>query len=164
MDFLWTPWRYQYIRQAHAGKQPECIFCDAAARTDDDVTMIVHRGSSCFVILNLYPYTSGHVMIVPYAHVAELTRCAGATLSEMMQLSQKIESILHNLYEPDGMNFGMNLGRAAGAGVTGHLHLHALPRWVGDANFMTVTAETRVHPETLATTYKRFKEAFATIQ
>jgi ATP adenylyltransferase len=164
MDFLWTPWRYQYIRQTHAGKQPECVFCDAAARTDDDVTLIAHRGPSCFVILNLYPYTSGHVMIVPYAHVAELSLCDGATLSEMMQLSQKIESILHNLYKPDGMNFGMNLGRAAGAGVTGHLHLHALPRWVGDANFMTVTAETRVHPETLATTYKRFKEAFATIQ
>jgi ATP adenylyltransferase len=164
MDFLWTPWRYQYIAQAIAGKQLECIFCDAAARTDDDVTLIVHRGASCFVILNLYPYTSGHVMIVPYAHVAELSMCDAATLSEMMQLSQKIESILHNLYKPDGMNFGMNLGRAAGAGVTGHLHLHALPRWVGDANFMTVTAETRVHPETLATTYKRFKEAFATLQ
>jgi ATP adenylyltransferase len=160
MDFLWTPWRYQYIAEAHAGKQPECIFCDAAARTDDDVTLIVHRGVYCFVILNLYPYTSGHVMIVPYAHVAELSLCDASTLSEMMQLSQQIESILHNLYKPDGMNFGMNLGRAAGAGVTGHLHLHALPRWVGDANFMTVTAETRVHPETLATTYRRFKEAF----
>jgi ATP adenylyltransferase len=161
MDFLWTPWRYQYIAQTIAGKQSECIFCDAAARTDDDVTLIVHRGSHCFVILNLYPYTSGHVMIVPYAHVAELSLCDAATLSEMMQLSQKVEGILHRLYKPDGMNLGMNLGRAAGAGVTGHLHLHALPRWVGDANFMTVTAETRIHAETLATTYKRFREAFA---
>jgi len=161
MDFLWTPWRYQYIAQTIAGKQPECIFCDAVARSDDEVTQIVHRGASCFVILNLYPYTSGHVMIVPYAHVAELALCDAATLGEMMQLAQKVEKILHMLYKPDGMNYGMNLGRAAGAGVTGHLHLHALPRWVGDANFMTVTAETRVHPETLATTYQRFKEAFA---
>jgi ATP adenylyltransferase len=161
MDFLWTPWRYQYIAKAIAGKQPECIFCDAAARTDDEVTLIVHRGASCFVILNLYPYTSGHVMIVPYAHVAELSLCDAAALNEMMQLAQRVEKILHKLYKPDGMNYGMNLGRAAGAGVTGHLHLHALPRWVGDANFMTVTAETRVHPESLATAYKRFKEAFA---
>jgi ATP adenylyltransferase len=100
-------------------------------------------------------------MIVPYAHVAELALCDSATLNEMIKLAQRVEKILHALYKPDGMNYGMNLGRAAGAGVTGHLHLHALPRWVGDANFMTVTAETRVHPETLATTYKRFKEAFA---
>ena len=161
MDFLWTPWRYQYIAKAIADKQPECIFCDAAARTDDEVTLIVHRGASCFVILNLYPYTSGHVMIVPYAHVAELSLCDAAALNEMMQLAQRVERILHKLYKPDGMNYGMNLGRAAGAGVTGHLHLHALPRWVGDANFMTVTAETRVHPESLATAYKRFKAAFA---
>jgi len=91
MDFMWTPWRYQYIAEAIAGKQPECIFCDAAARTNDDVTLIVHRGASCFVILNLYPYTSGHVMIVPYAHVAELALCDAATLNEMMQLAQRIE-------------------------------------------------------------------------
>ena len=161
MDFLWTPWRYRYIAQAIAGKQPECIFCDAAARTDDDVTMIVHRGSSCFVILNLYPYTSGHVMIVPYAHVAELSLCDAATLAELMQLSQKVESTLHSLYKPDGMNFGMNLGRAAGAGVAGHLHLHALPRWFGDSNFMTVTAETRVHPEELSVTYSRLRQALS---
>jgi ATP adenylyltransferase len=161
MDFLWTPWRYQYIAKANSGKQPECIFCDAVARHDDDQTLIVHRGASCFVILNLYPYTSGHVMIVPYAHVAELSLCDPAALSELMQLSQRVEVILHTLYKPDGMNYGMNLGRAAGAGVTGHLHLHALPRWIGDANFMTVTGETRVHPESLDTTYRRFREAFA---
>lgn len=164
MDYLWTPWRYQYIAQAIAGKHPECIFCEVLARNDDEVTLIVHRGGHCFVILNLYPYTSGHSMIVPYAHVAELSLCDAATLAEMMQLSQTIESILHSLYKPDGMNFGMNLGRAAGAGVTGHLHLHALPRWIGDANFMSVTAETRVHPESLATTYKRFREAFASLK
>jgi ATP adenylyltransferase len=161
MDYLWTPWRYQYMKEAASGVQPDCIFCDAIARKDDSETLVVHRGAKSFIILNRYPYTSGHVMIVPYAHVAELSLCDAATLGEMMQLAQRIEKTLHKLYKPDGMNYGMNLGRAAGAGVTGHLHLHALPRWVGDANFMTVTAETRVHPESLATTYKRFKEGFA---
>ena len=161
MDYLWTPWRYQYMAQAATGQQPECIFCDAVKRNQDAETLIVHRAKKSFVILNRYPYTSGHVMIVPYAHVAELALCDADTLNEMMQLAQRVEKILHKLYKPDGMNYGMNLGRAAGAGVTGHLHLHALPRWVGDANFMTVTAETRVHPESLATTYKRFQEAFA---
>ena len=130
MDYLWTPWRYQYIAQVHAGKQPECIFCDAAERTDDQVTLVAYRGTSCFVILNRYPYTSGHVMVVPYAHVAELHLCRPATLAEMMHLAQRIETVLRDLYKPDGMNLGMNLGRAAGAGVVGHLHLHALPRWV----------------------------------
>jgi ATP adenylyltransferase len=161
MDFLWTPWRYQYIVQAVTGKQSECIFCAAAARKDDDVTLIAHRGAHCFVILNLYPYTTGHVMIVPYAHVAELSLCDAATTQEMMQLAQRCETIFKQLYKPDGMNFGMNLGRAAGAGVTGHLHLHALPRWMGDANFMTVTAETRVHAEELRVTYNRIRQAFS---
>ena len=100
---------------------------------------------------------------VPNAHVAKLSLCDAATLGETMQLAQKIESILQILYKPDGMNYGINLGRAAGAGVTGHLHMHALPRWIGDANFMTVTAETRLHAETIPTTYKRFREAFAAL-
>jgi ATP adenylyltransferase len=161
MDYLWTPWRYQYIAQAISGKQPACIFCDAVAQQDDEVTLIVHRGKSSFVILNRFPYTSGHVMVVPYAHVAELALCDSAALSEMMQLAQRVETAFRSEYKPDGMNFGMNLGRAAGAGVTGHLHLHALPRWIGDTNFMTVTAETRVHPEELSTTYARLKKALA---
>jgi len=161
MDYLWTPWRYQYISQAISGKQPECIFCDAAARNDDDVTLVVRRGTSCFVILNRYPYTSGHVMVVPYAHVAELALCEPAALNEMMQFAQRVEAAFKELYKPDGMNFGMNLGRAAGAGIAGHLHLHGLPRWIGDTNFMTVTGETRVHPEELSTTYARLKKALA---
>jgi ATP adenylyltransferase len=161
MDYLWTPWRYQYISQAIAGRQPDCIFCDAAARSDDEVTLVVHRGVSCFAILNRYPYTSGHLMIVPYAHVAELSLCEAATLTEMMRLAQRLEAALKALYKPDGMNFGMNLGRAAGAGITGHLHLHGLPRWFGDTNFMTVTGETRVHPEELSVTYERVKKALA---
>jgi ATP adenylyltransferase len=161
MDYIWTPWRYQYMRQVTSGKQPECIFCDAASRKDDAETLIVHRGAKTFVILNRFPYTSGHVMIVPYAHVAELNLCDVESLSEMMQLAQRVESVLHANYKPDGMNLGMNLGRAAGAGVVGHLHLHALPRWIGDSNFMTVTGETRVHPEDLKTTYERLSKALA---
>ncbi len=161
MDYLWTPWRYQYITQAISGKQSDCIFCDAVARNDDEVTLIVHRGKNAFVILNRFPYTSGHVMVVPYAHVAELSLCDAATLSEMMQLAQRVEAAFRSEYKPDGMNFGMNLGRAAGAGVAGHLHLHGLPRWIGDTNFMTVTAETRLHPEDLSTTYIRLKKALA---
>ncbi|MCU1316124.1 MAG: histidine triad protein [Candidatus Acidoferrum typicum] len=161
MDYIWTPWRYQYMAQVLAGKQPECIFCDAVARKDDVETLIVHRGRKSFVILNRFPYTSGHVMIVPYAHVAELNLCDAETLGEIMQLAQRVETALLANYKPDGMNLGMNLGRAAGAGVVGHLHLHVLPRWIGDSNFMTVTGETRVHPEDLKTTYERLSKALA---
>jgi len=159
MDYIWTPWRYQYMKEAASGNQPECIFCDAAARKNDAETLIVHRAQKTFVILNRFPYTSGHVMIVPYAHVAELNLCEVGTLNEMMRLTQRVETALRANYQPDGMNLGMNLGRAAGAGVVGHLHLHVLPRWIGDSNFMTVTGETRVHPEDLQTTYGRLSKA-----
>jgi ATP adenylyltransferase len=159
MDYIWTPWRYQYMKDAASGNQPECIFCDALARKNDAETLIVHRGKKAFIILNRFPYTSGHVMIVPYAHVAELNLCDAATLDEMMRLTQRVETALRANYQPDGMNLGMNLGRAAGAGVVGHLHLHMLPRWIGDSNFMTVTGETRVHPEDLKTTYERLSKA-----
>jgi len=161
MDYIWTPWRYQYMAQVLAGKQPECIFCDAVARNNDPETLIVHRGKKSFVILNRFPYTSGHAMIVPYAHVAKLNLCDAETLGEIMQLAQRTETALFAIYKPDGMNLGMNLGRAAGAGVVGHLHLHVLPRWIGDSNFMTVTGETRVHPEDLKTTYERLSKALA---
>ena len=159
MDYLWTPWRYQYMAEAAAGQQPECIFCDALKRNEDARTLIVHRAKKSFVILNRFPYTSGHVLIVPYAHVAELQLCEPGTLAEMMELAQRVEKIFGANYKPDGMNLGMNLGRAAGAGVAGHLHLHMLPRWIGDSNFMTVTGETRVHPEELKTTYDRLSKA-----
>jgi len=159
MDYLWTPWRYQYMAEVGAGKQPECIFCDALERHKDEETLIVYRGKKAFIILNRFPYTSGHVMVVPYAHVAELHLCEPGALPEMMELAQRVEGAFLREYKPDGMNLGMNLGRAAGAGVTGHLHLHVLPRWIGDSNFMTVTGETRVHPEELRTTYERLKKA-----
>jgi ATP adenylyltransferase len=159
MDYLWTPWRYQYMAEVTSGKQPDCIFCDALAENRDEETLIVSRGKKMFVILNRYPYTSGHVMVVPYAHVAELNFCEPDSLLEMMELAQRVETAFRANYKPDGMNLGMNLGRAAGAGVAGHLHLHLLPRWVGDSNFMTVTGETRVHPEELKTTYAKLRKA-----
>lgn len=159
MDYLWTPWRHQYMVQVTGGKQPDCIFCDAASRTDDENTLVVYRGNTVFIILNRFPYTSGHAMIVPYAHVAELHLAAPEALAEMMQLAQRVETIYKNNYKNDGMNLGMNLGRAAGAGVAGHIHLHILPRWFGDSNFMSVTAETRLHPEELPTTYKTLLHA-----
>ena len=161
MDYLWTPWRYQYMAQVTGGKQPDCVFCDAVARNNDDETLIAYRGAKTFVILNRFPYTSGHVMIVPYAHVAELNLCEPAALAEMMHLAQLVEKVFATNYKPDGVNLGMNLGKAAGAGVAGHLHLHVLPRWFGDSNFMTVTVEPRVHPAELHVTYDRLRKALA---
>jgi ATP adenylyltransferase len=157
MDYLWTPWRYRYI--ADAAKDTGCIFCAAVAANDDAKTQIVLRGAKSFVILNRYPYTTGHVMIVPYAHVADLAAADSDMLAEMMRVAQRVQKALHDTYHPEGFNLGMNLGRAAGAGVTGHLHLHVLPRWSGDANFMTVVGETRVEPEDLATTYEKLRKA-----
>lgn len=159
MDFLWTPWRYRYL--AEPGNEDRCIFCDALALKDDAKSQIVFRGKLSFIILNRFPYTSGHVMIVPYEHVSELSRCDSEALSEIMRLTQKLETALSGIYHPHGFNLGMNLGRAAGAGVTGHLHMHMLPRWIGDANFMTTVAETRMEPEELSTTYEKLKRALA---
>jgi len=157
MDYIWTPWRYRYV--ADTSKDSRCIFCDALDAGDDARAMIILRGAKNFVILNKYPYTSGHVMVVPYAHVANLSDAEPETLAEMMQMAQRIERGLGNTYHPQGYNLGMNLGRAAGAGVTGHLHLHVLPRWAGDANFMTVVGETRVEPEELSITFQRLRKA-----
>jgi ATP adenylyltransferase len=158
MDYLWTPWRYQYIA---AAKDNGCIFCAAAKSKDDAQSQIILRGQRNFIILNRYPYTSGHVMVVPYAHIPDLTGSEPETLAEMMALAQRSQTALATVYRPDGFNLGMNIGRAAGAGVAGHIHMHVLPRWSGDANFMTTVAETRVEPEDLAVTYDKLKRAFA---
>lgn len=157
MDYLFTPWRYAYITQAE--KTSECLFCTQLKKSDDDA-LIVHRGQHCFVILNAFPYTAGHLMIAPYAHLDQLQKLSTPAAQEMMALLQKLEGILRDLYKPDGLNLGMNLGKAAGAGVVGHIHMHILPRWIADANFMSVICETRVVPETLEVTYKRIKEKF----
>ncbi len=158
MDYLWTPWRYRYMAEA-AGKQSGCIFCSALEKNDDAETLIVFRGAKNFIILNRYPYTSGHVMIVSYAHVPDLQSCDPETLAEMMLLAQRAEGALVAAYKPDGFNLGMNLGRSAGAGVAGHVHLHVVPRWIGDTNFMTAVGETRVEPEDLRTTYEKLRKA-----
>lgn len=157
MDYLWTPWRYAYV--ASAEKSSGCVFCNAVNAGNDEGARIVYRGKNCFVILNTYPYTPGHVMIVPYAHLDELQKLPPEAANEMMALSQRMESVLRQLYTPDGVNLGMNIGKAAGAGIAGHIHMHVLPRWVADANFLSVVGETRVLPETLDQTWKRMTEA-----
>jgi ATP adenylyltransferase len=157
MDYLWTPWRYAYVSTAE--KATGCVFCDAVNAGDDEKVGIVHRGQHCFIILNTYPYTPGHVMIVPYAHMDELRKLPPEAAHEMMELSQRVESVLRDLYHPDGINLGMNIGKAAGAGIAGHIHMHVLPRWVADANFLSVVAETRVLPETLEETWRRMRVA-----
>ncbi len=158
MEHLFTPWRYQYITSAD--QATGCLFCELLASHDDAAAHIVYRGELCFVVLNAFPYTSGHVMIAPYQHLAELAQLPRAAADEMMALTQRLETVLRALYRPDGINLGMNLGKAAGAGVAGHLHMHVLPRWVADANFMTTVGETRLLPEALETTYRRMKEVF----
>jgi ATP adenylyltransferase len=157
MDYLWTPWRYAYVSTAE--KATGCVFCNAVAANDDEKARIVHRAQHCFVILNTYPYTPGHVMVVPYAHLDELRKLTPEAAHEMIELSQRMESVLRELYSPDGINLGMNIGKAAGAGIAGHIHMHVLPRWVADANFLSVVGETRVLPETLEQTWKRMSEA-----
>lgn len=159
MDYLWTPWRYAYITAAaKTDKNEACILCELP-KLGDEEARIVHRGRHCYIVLNTFPYTSGHVMVVPFAHLDELQKLPEPAASEMMALCQKMESVLRKVYSPDGINIGMNIGRAAGAGVTGHVHMHVLPRWVGDTNFMTVTAESRVLPEALEMTYERIRSA-----
>jgi ATP adenylyltransferase len=158
MDYLWTPWRYQYITTAD--KAVDCVFCEALKTTDDEARIVL-RAEHCFVILNTFPYTSGHVMVVPYAHLDQLQKLPSRAAAEMMSLSQRLEGVLRDLYHPDGLNLGMNIGKAAGAGVAGHIHMHVLPRWIADANFMTVTGETRVLPESLEITWQRIREKLA---
>lgn len=161
MDYLWTPWRYCYVTTADtSGDGQGCIFCGLLRAGNDEKALIVHRAKYNFVILNAYPYTSGHSMIVPYDHLDRLYKLPQPAAMEMMALAQQLESAFMELYHPDGANVGMNVGKAAGAGIAGHIHMHALPRWIADANFMTVIGETRVLPESLETTYRRLKAKF----
>jgi len=158
VDYLWTPWRYAYVSTAE--ETIGCVFCHLQSMTDDEKALIVHRGQHNFIVLNAFPYTSGHAMVVPYQHLDRLTKLPAETLTEMTELGQRLEGILFEVYRPDGVNVGMNIGRAAGAGVAGHVHMHVLPRWVADANFMSVVGETRVLPEVLSETYARLKQRF----
>jgi ATP adenylyltransferase len=186
MDHLWTPWRYAYVTSAETTVRPGvppslsawpgdlgCVFCNLIASIDYGIAHgipaeqaeaaggLILRGNHCFICLNAYPYTSGHVMVMPYAHLDRLAILPTETAHELIDLARRTEQVLERLYKPHGFNFGINVGKAGGAGVAGHLHLHALPRWAGDTNFMTTIGETRVLPEDLEITWKRMRDAFA---
>jgi ATP adenylyltransferase len=158
MDHLWSPWRYRFIENTRPDNV--CVFCLAPQASRDADNLILHRARHHFVILNLYPYTTGHLMVVPYRHIARLGDSSPDALAEMMELASRAEAVLSGAYRPDGFNIGMNLGKAAGAGIAGHIHLHVLPRWAGDANFVSVVGETRVMPETLADTYEKLRRGW----
>ena len=153
---LWAPWRLQYIR---GEKSDECIFC-AKPALDDESALIVRRGKRCFVMLNAFPYASGHVMVAPYDHTADLAELDEGTSLELVTLTQDSLRAIRAAYNPEGFNVGANLGTVAGAGVADHVHIHVVPRWEGDTNFMSVIGEVRVLPETLEDTHRNLKEAF----
>jgi ATP adenylyltransferase len=157
LERLWAPWRLEYIS---GEKSDECIFC-AKPELDDDSALIVHRGERCFVMLNAFPYASGHVMVAPYEHTADLAGLEEAASLELMSLTQDSLRAIRATYRPDGFNVGANLGTVAGAGVADHVHMHVVPRWEGDTNFMPVLSEVRVLPESLQDTHRKLKEAFA---
>ena len=158
MDRLWTPWRYAYVSKA----QPfdGCVFCEKAKPGADEENLVVFRAERSYVLLNLYPYNNGHIMVAPYEHVATLEGADEETALEMMRLTRRAESVLRRVYRPKGVNLGMNIGECAGAGVAGHIHMHVLPRWPGDVSFMTSIGETRVVPEDLETTWRTLRQAF----
>jgi ATP adenylyltransferase len=162
MDHLWSPWRFNYVTKASSGSA--CIFCEKLSQGHDPENFIVHRARRNCVLLNIYPYTTGHLMIAPYEHVATLEETPEETLAEMMLLTRQASAHLRAIYKPQGLNLGMNVGECAGAGVAGHIHMHVLPRWVGDTSFMTTTGETRVLPEDLHVTYEKLAKAFAGIK
>jgi ATP adenylyltransferase len=155
---LWAPWRLGYIK---GEKEPGCIFCTRLARSTDQEDYILQRGERAFVILNAYPYTNGHLMIVPFDHVPDLEALADATLAEMNQLLKRSISALRQAFGPQGFNIGWNIGRCAGAGVEEHVHEHVVPRWNGDTNFMPVLADVTVIPDTLADTWRTLKPYFS---
>ncbi|MFQ3609920.1 MAG: HIT domain-containing protein [Fimbriimonadales bacterium] len=155
---LWAPWRMQYVSTANQPSEG-CIFCTKPAEPRDAENLIVARSSLCFAILNLYPYTSGHLMVVPYRHTSDFASLSPDESLDLFQLAQHCVRALEHTYRPDGFNIGFNLGRSAGAGIEGHLHMHIVPRWHGDTNYMTTIGEVRVLPETLEQTYERLKHA-----
>ena len=159
MDYLWSPWRYRYLIEPTRNR--DCIFCTIGAHPEhDEEQLVVFRGIANFVVLNRFPYTSGHLMVVPYLHSPDLAGIEPETASELMALTRAAEQHLRSIYKPDGLNLGMNIGESAGAGIAGHIHMHVLPRWSGDANFMTTVAETRILPEELNVTWQRLRKAF----
>jgi ATP adenylyltransferase len=164
LDRLWSPWRYDYINSG--GKKdsetPACVFCALIADAPelDQKNYVLHRAAHNFIVLNIFPYISGHLLVVPYTHLADLDAAPKEVTDELMDLTKRCQTALRETYSPQGFNLGMNFGRAAGAGVADHFHLHIMPRWIGDTNFMTTVGETRVHPEDLDTTYRKLHEKF----
>jgi len=158
MQRLWASWRLAYVTKAD-DPQDGCVFCDAPASRDVE-PLVLFRGSTCFVILNLFPYNNGHVLIVPHRHTATLASLSRDELMELAVLTQRTETAIQEAYQPQGLNVGLNLGRPAGAGIADHLHVHAVPRWAGDTNFMTVVGEVRVLPETLEQTAERLRPIY----
>jgi ATP adenylyltransferase len=158
MNYLWSPWRMDYIM--NHDKDAECIFCLALQQDDGAGNLVVARCKETFLILNRYPYTSGHLMIVPYAHCAALEDLPSSARGEMIDLAAQAMQVLRILYAPDGFNLGMNVGEAAGAGIASHIHIHVVPRWIGDTNFMSSVAQTRVLPESLENSYRRIRQGW----
>ncbi len=160
MDFLWSPWRSHYV--ASTKKPSGCVFCHIAQSSpeSDPASFVLWRGRFNFIILNLFPYTTAHLMIVPFEHIADLSSLEKSASDEMMDLAKRVQRAMMEEYHPNGFNLGMNQGSAAGAGIAGHLHLHLLPRWNGDANFMTTIGETRVLPESLEDTFRKLAKHF----
>jgi ATP adenylyltransferase len=158
MNYIWTPWRMKYIQDNRA--EQGCVFCLAAAREDGLDNLVFYRGEGVFMILNRYPYTSGHLMCVPFMHSDRLGDLAPEVRREMMDLVTKAVAVLETVYHPEGFNLGMNLGDVAGAGIAEHVHMHIVPRWGGDTSFISTVGETRVLPESLADTYQRVKDAW----
>jgi ATP adenylyltransferase len=162
LDTLWSPWRYEYIASGETSSNPAgCVFCRIFADPEhDEGNFVLHRAIHNFVVLNIYPYISGHLMIIPNDHIGDLDRAPKETTDEMMDLAKLSQTALRQAYNPSGYNLGMNLGAASGAGIVDHIHVHVMPRWVGDTNFMTTVAGTRVIPEDLKTTYNKLKGLF----
>lgn len=157
-EVLFAPWRYEYLVSE---KSKTCVFCDAAASRSDEGSLVVYRGRTVFVLLNRYPYATGHLMVAPYGHDAWMSQSSGETLDELIRTIARAERILVETYRTDGLNVGVNFGSAAGAGITDHYHVHVVPRWKGDTNFMTVTGDVRIVPEDLLETRRRLEPLFA---
>jgi ATP adenylyltransferase len=162
LDRLWSPWRARYVASGVDSGADECVFCEIGRTPEhDSKNYVVHRSLHCYAVLNLYPYVTGHLLVVPYQHIADLASTPKPITDELMDLTKRSQEALRSAYAPPGFNLGMNLGAAAGAGIANHLHMHILPRWSGDTNFMTTVANARVIPEGLDQTYARLLETFS---
>jgi ATP adenylyltransferase len=162
MERLWAPWRMEYIEGMDRGEK-ECIFCGKASEDRDEENFILHRGKKVFVLLNTFPYTNGHLLVAPYRHTADLVGLNDEEAGELLSAAALAIKALREAMGPDGFNLGVNLGRSAGAGIADHIHLHIVPRWTGDTNFMAVCGEAKVIPEALSATFEKLRKALASL-